>query len=52
MKEHAIKVLPWPVCSPDLSPGQNVWDAIGGRVQLCPRSAAGTEELWMPVDDA
>ncbi|KFM70162.1 Transposable element Tcb1 transposase, partial [Stegodyphus mimosarum] len=35
-----VQLLPWPACSPDMSPIEHVWDVIGRRLARDPRPVA------------
>ncbi|KFM71423.1 Transposable element Tc1 transposase, partial [Stegodyphus mimosarum] len=41
-----VQLLPWPACSPDMSPIEHVWDVIGRRLARDPRPVASADELW------
>ncbi|UYV77354.1 crispld1 [Cordylochernes scorpioides] len=40
-----VQMLPWPPCSPDLSPIEHVWDIIGRRLHALPQPRS-EDELW------
>ncbi|GFW80982.1 hypothetical protein TNCV_3780611 [Trichonephila clavipes] len=40
-----MELLPWPAYSPDMSPIEHVWNLVGHRLALDPRSAASKDEL-------
>ncbi|GFW44809.1 uncharacterized protein TNCV_4511231 [Trichonephila clavipes] len=40
-----MQLLPWPACSPDMSPIQHVWDLVDRRLVRDPRPAASKDEL-------
>ncbi|UYV65749.1 RBM47 [Cordylochernes scorpioides] len=42
-------MLPWPPCSPDLSPIEHVWDIIGRRLHALPQPRS-EDELWQMVE--
>ncbi|KFM70443.1 Transposable element Tcb1 transposase, partial [Stegodyphus mimosarum] len=42
-----VQLLPWPACSPDMSPIEHVWDVIGRRLARDPRPVASADELWV-----
>ncbi|KFM73058.1 Transposable element Tc1 transposase, partial [Stegodyphus mimosarum] len=42
-----VQLLPWPACSPDMSPIEHVWDVIGRRLARDPRPVASADELWL-----
>ncbi|KFM83131.1 Transposable element Tc1 transposase, partial [Stegodyphus mimosarum] len=44
-----VQLLPWPACSPDMSPIEHVWDVIGRRLARDPRPVASADELWVVV---
>ncbi|KFM57147.1 Transposable element Tcb1 transposase, partial [Stegodyphus mimosarum] len=44
-----VQLLPWPACSPDMSPIEHVWDVIGRRLARDPRPVASADELWVRV---
>ncbi|KFM70844.1 Transposable element Tcb1 transposase, partial [Stegodyphus mimosarum] len=44
-----VQLLPWPVCSPDMSPIEHVWDVSGRRLARDPRPVASADELWVRV---
>ncbi|KFM73731.1 Transposable element Tcb1 transposase, partial [Stegodyphus mimosarum] len=44
-----VQLLPWPACSPDMSPIEHVWDVIGRRLARDPRPVASADELWVDV---
>ncbi|KFM59437.1 Transposable element Tc1 transposase, partial [Stegodyphus mimosarum] len=44
-----VQLLPWPACSPDMSPIEHVWDVIGRRLARDPRPVASADELWIVV---
>ncbi|KFM56978.1 Transposable element Tc1 transposase, partial [Stegodyphus mimosarum] len=44
-----VQLLPWPACSPDMSPIEHVWDVIGRRLARDPRPVASADELWAGV---
>ncbi|KFM74584.1 Transposable element Tcb1 transposase, partial [Stegodyphus mimosarum] len=45
-----VQLLPWPACSPDMSPIEHVWDVIGRRLARDPRPVASADELWKRSD--
>ncbi|KFM64843.1 Transposable element Tcb1 transposase, partial [Stegodyphus mimosarum] len=44
-----VQLLPWPACSPDMSPIEHVWDVIGRRLARDPRPVASADELWKRI---
>ncbi|UYV70835.1 hypothetical protein LAZ67_8000785 [Cordylochernes scorpioides] len=44
-----VQMLPWPPCSPDLSPIEHVWDIIGCRLHALPQPRS-EDELWQMVE--
>ncbi|KFM57173.1 Transposable element Tcb1 transposase, partial [Stegodyphus mimosarum] len=44
-----VQLLPWPACSPDMSPIEHVWDVIGRRLARDPCPVASADELWVRV---
>ncbi|KFM60109.1 Transposable element Tc1 transposase, partial [Stegodyphus mimosarum] len=44
-----VQLLPWPACSPDMSPIEHVWDVIGRRLARDPRPVAFADELWLLI---
>ncbi|KFM63297.1 Transposable element Tcb1 transposase, partial [Stegodyphus mimosarum] len=44
-----VQLLPWPACSPDMSPIEHVWDVIGRRLARDPRPVASADELWLYI---
>ncbi|GFX46368.1 transposable element Tcb1 transposase [Trichonephila clavipes] len=49
---HQIELLPWPACSCDLSPIENVWSMLAQRlVRYTPHTAA-PDQLWQYVEAA
>ncbi|UYV83125.1 SETMAR, partial [Cordylochernes scorpioides] len=44
-----VQMLPWPPCSPDLSPIEHVWDIIGRRLHALPQPRS-EDELWQMVE--
>ncbi|KFM64867.1 Transposable element Tc1 transposase, partial [Stegodyphus mimosarum] len=46
-----VQLLPWPACSPDMSPIEHVWDVIGRRLARDPRPVASADELWVFLID-
>ncbi|MBJ5445218.1 hypothetical protein JGG59_23595 [Salmonella enterica subsp. enterica serovar Derby] len=42
---HQVSLLPWPACSPDISPIEHVWSLIGNQVALQAPPTATPDEL-------
>ncbi|RZC40361.1 DDE 3 domain containing protein [Asbolus verrucosus] len=40
-----LQMLPWPTRSPDLPPIEHVWDMIGRRLRVLPRSPDNLHDL-------
>lgn len=52
ISQHALQglqLLPWPPCSPDLSPIEHIWDMIGCHLQTLPLPPS-EDALWQMVD--
>ena len=49
ISEHNIEVLPWPSCSPDLNPIENVWSDVKKRVYARDSKPNNDDELWYMV---
>ncbi|KFM72979.1 Transposable element Tc1 transposase, partial [Stegodyphus mimosarum] len=47
-----VQLLPWPACSPDMSPIEHVWDVIGRRLARDPRPVASADELWITIAES
>ncbi|GFW57862.1 transposable element Tcb1 transposase [Trichonephila clavipes] len=43
---HQIELLPWPACSPDLSPIENIWCMVVRRLTMITPPAATPDQLW------
>ncbi|MBJ3756070.1 transposase [Salmonella enterica subsp. enterica serovar Derby] len=50
--DHQVSLLPWPVCSPDMSPIKQDWSLSGNRVARQAFPAATPDELWHRVEAA
>ncbi|GFX50534.1 DDE_3 domain-containing protein [Trichonephila clavipes] len=44
---HHFQTLPWPVCSPDLSPVEHVWDHLKRQMPSC----HSVQDLELAVQD-
>ncbi|GFY26154.1 transposable element Tcb1 transposase [Trichonephila clavipes] len=49
---HQIELLSWPVCSPDLSPIENMWSMVAQRLTQITPPAATPDQLWQRVEAA
>ncbi|GFU53545.1 transposable element Tcb1 transposase [Trichonephila clavipes] len=49
---HQIELLPWPGCSPDLSPIVNMWSMVVQRFTQITPPAATPDQLWQGLEAA
>ncbi|GFW51693.1 transposable element Tcb1 transposase [Trichonephila clavipes] len=49
---HQIELLPWPVCSPDLSPKENMWSMVAQRLTRITPTGTTPDQLWQRVEAA
>ncbi|GFY29830.1 transposable element Tcb1 transposase [Trichonephila clavipes] len=49
---HQIELLPWPACSLDLSPNENVWFMVAHGLARDTPPAATPDQLWEYVEAA
>ncbi|GFY33176.1 transposable element Tcb1 transposase [Trichonephila clavipes] len=49
---HEIEIFPWPACSPDISPIDNVWSTLPQRLSRDTPHAATPDQLWQYVEAA
>ncbi|GFW28126.1 hypothetical protein TNCV_2818041 [Trichonephila clavipes] len=47
-----IELLPWPDCSPNLSPIENVWSMLAQRLARDTPPAATPDQLWQYMEAA
>ncbi|GFT04798.1 transposable element Tcb1 transposase [Trichonephila clavipes] len=47
-----IELPPWPACSPDISPIENMWSMVAQRLTQITPPAAALDELWHRVEAA
>ena len=51
-QRRRVSLLPWPICSPDMSPIEHVWDMVG-RQLICQGPPAPTlDVLWTHMQTA
>ncbi|GFW64907.1 transposable element Tc1 transposase [Trichonephila clavipes] len=49
---HQIELLPWPACSPELSPIENMWSMVAQRLTQITPPVAPLDKLWQRVEAA
>ena len=49
LKDHGVRVLPWPSVSPDLNPIENLWSMLKSRVEK--RIPKTKEELKRSIEE-
>ncbi|GFT75717.1 transposable element Tcb1 transposase [Trichonephila clavipes] len=49
---HQIELPPWPACSYDLSPIENMWSMVAQRLTLITSPAATSDQIWQRVEAA
>ncbi|GFU58678.1 transposable element Tcb2 transposase [Trichonephila clavipes] len=45
LEAETIQRMEWPACSPDQNPIEDVWDMLGRRIAVRPRSPATVRDL-------
>lgn len=51
-QNNNIEILPWPSCSPDMNPLENVWSLIVKKIYKRNFRPANAEELWEVIQNA
>ncbi|GFV82564.1 transposable element Tcb1 transposase [Trichonephila clavipes] len=49
---HQIELLPWTVCSPDITLTENMWSMVAQRLTQITPPAATPDQLWRRVQAA
>ena len=51
LESENVPVLPWPAYTPDISPIDNVWDALDRHVQQSVPVPANIQQLCTAIED-
>ncbi|GFW81113.1 transposable element Tcb1 transposase [Trichonephila clavipes] len=50
--KYQIELLPWPACSPNISPIENMWSMVSQLLTQITHPAATADQLWQRVEAA
>jgi hypothetical protein len=51
LEAENVPVLPWPAYSPDMSPIENIWDALDRRVRQCVPVPANIQQVCTAIEE-
>ena len=52
LEDQGVEHLPWPACSPDMNPIENLWAEVTRRINNLDHQPTNVNELRLAVNDA